>query len=137
MSIATHNQNQILNRAFLTTAWTFQLIAAGPIFVWLGLAAIFNLFYTFDRVGDFITHLFTSLFAAGIFFIVLVQRKLRSQDALDKPLTLKFEIAKLVLAIALWVWLMMDAIFGPEDHYGWRMRQTRIIASAVSVILVL
>ena len=137
MAIDNGAKKQILNRAFLTTAWTFQLVAAGPIFIWLGLAAIFNLFYTFDRVTDFITHLFTSLFAASIFFIVLVQRKLRTQDALDRPLTLKFEIVKLVLAIALWVWLMLDAVFGPEDHYAWKMCQTRITASAVSVILVL
>ena len=133
-----HRQDQVINRAFLTTAWTFQLVAAGPIFIWLGLAAIFNLFYTFDRVVDFITHLFTSLFAAGIFFIVLVQRKLRKEDASNRPLTLRFEVAKLVLATMLWVWLMMDAIFGPDDHYGYRDgRQTRIIASAVSVFLIL
>ena len=133
-----HKRDQVINRAFLTTAWTFQLVAAGPIFVWLGLAAIFNLFYTFDPIVDFITHLFTSLFAAGIFFIVLVQRKLRNEDASNRPLTLKFEVAKLVLAIVLWVWLMMDAIFGPDDHYGYRNgRKTRIIASAVSVLLIL
>ena len=133
-----NRRDQVINRAFLTTAWTFQLVAAGPIFVWLGLVAISNLFYTFDPVVDFITHLFTSVFAAGIFFIVLVQRKLRKEDALNMSLTLRFEVAKLALATALWVWLMMDALFGPADHYGYyHGRKTRIIASAVSVLLIL
>ena len=132
----TPKKNQSLTQAFLTTIWIFQLIAAGPIFVWLGLAVIFNLFYTFDRAYDFITHLCTSLLAAGILFIVLVQRKLGDSSSL--PLTLKFEMAKSVCATALWVWLMLDAIFGPEDHYGYRQgRRTRITASAISCVLVL
>lgn len=129
-------QQRNLGRAFLTTSWLFQLIAAGPIFVWLGLAAIFNLFYTFDRAYDFITHLCTSLLAASIFFIVLIQRKL--SDGADGPLTLRFEISKSVCATALWVWLILDAIFGPEDHYGYREgRRTRVTAAAVSIILLL
>ena len=132
----TRNEHQPLGRAFLTTIWVFQLVAAGPIFIWLGLAAIFNLFYTFDRAYDFITHLCTSLFAAGIFFIVLVQRKVG--NSVGETLTLRFEIAKSGFATALWVWLMLDAVLGPDDHYGYRnTRQTRIIAAGVSVILLL
>lgn len=132
----TRNKHPPLSRAFLTTMWVFQLIAAGPVFVWLGLAAIFNLFYTFDRAYDFITHLCSSLFAASIFFIVLVQRKVG--DSIDRTLTLRFEVLKSGFATALWVWLMLDAVLGPKDHYGYsKTRQTRIIAAGVSVILLL
>lgn len=135
-SQTTMATQQPLSLAFLTTIWVFQLVAAGPIFIWLGLAAIFNLFYTFDRAYDFITHLCTSLFAASIFFIVLVQRKV--DDRVGRRLTLRFEIAKSGFATALWVWLMMDAVFGPEDHYGnWEPRQSRVVAAGFSVILLL
>jgi len=33
-----------LGELFLRTTWIFQAIAAGPIFVWLGLLAVFNMF---------------------------------------------------------------------------------------------
>lgn len=135
----SHKQDQSLSRAILTTVWIFQLVVAGPIFIWLGLLALLNLYYTFDRVYDFVAHLCTFLLAAGIFFIVLVQRKL-ADDAVAKrlQLTIRFEVAKAVLATALWVWLIMDAIFGPEDRYGYYgMRGARIVASAISAVLLL
>ena len=60
-----------------------------------------------DRLSssDFIN----ALFGAGIIFIVLIQRRTR----LDTTKTLIFEIAKSVLATAMWIWLLLDTIFGP------------------------
>ena len=54
--------------------------------------------------------------AAGIIFIVIVQRKVSSTDLL----TLQFEAAKSILATGLWLWLMLDSAFGP-----WKRRQYR------------
>ena len=54
--------------------------------------------------------------AAGIIFIVIVQRKVSSTDLL----TLQFEVAKSILATGLWLWLMLDSAFGP-----WKRRQYR------------
>ena len=65
-----------------------------------------------------------------------MQRKVG--NGVGEALTLRFEVAKSGFATALWVWLMLDAVLGPDDHYGYtNTRQTRIIAAAVSVILLL
>ncbi|CAN9284967.1 unnamed protein product [Alternaria alternata] len=55
----------------------------------------------------------TALMAAGIVFIVYVQRK-----AIATPYqVLMFEAAKSVLATGLWLWLILDSAFGP-----WRVQ---------------
>ena len=130
-----HNNSRQLVPTFMRTVWLFQAIIAGPIFVLLGLLAVFNMFNTYGRLYDFITHLGTSLLAAGIIFIVVVQRTV---GRLEKSLTLRFEVIKSILATALWLWLLLDAIFGPSDHYGYYTpRSRRIAAAAISSILLL
>ena len=93
--------------------------------------------YTFDSLYDFFNHLINSLLAAGITFAVLIQRKLLvNRNA--KQYTLRFEIAKSVLATALWLWLLLDAIFGPSDHYGYYGgRSRRISVACISSLLLL
>ncbi|OAG18204.1 hypothetical protein CC77DRAFT_1096782 [Alternaria alternata] len=55
----------------------------------------------------------TAFMAAGIVFIVYVQRK-----AIATPYqVLMFEAAKSVLATGLWLWLILDSAFGP-----WRVQ---------------
>jgi hypothetical protein len=124
--------NQDLGQVLLTRVWVFQAIVAAPTFTILGIAATINLFSTWDTIYDFITFLFTSILAAGIIFIVSVQ--LRYSNA-TKALTFRFEVAKSVLATALWIWLMYDAIFGPSSHGSNRGR--RIAASSIAVVLLL
>lgn len=92
-----------IGHVFLTRIWLFQAIVAGPTFVLLGIFAIVNLYSTYDTTYDFVTNLCTAILAAGIIFIVLVQQQL---PAAGKRLTYRFELAKSVLATALWVWLM-------------------------------
>ncbi|KAK5741060.1 hypothetical protein LTR17_004210 [Elasticomyces elasticus] len=124
-----------LGQLFLRTVWIFQAIAAGPIFFCLGMLAIFNMFNTFDTLYEFFTHLITALLAAAIIFIVVVQRTL-PPDATSKTLTLRFEISKSILATALWLWLLFDAIFGPRNHSGYYMpRSQRIAVAGISSIL--
>ena len=85
---------------------------------------------------DFITHLCTALLAAGILLLVIVQRNIPQERTL-KDVTLKFEIAKSGLATALWFWLMMDAAFGPQDHYTYYDRATRVQTAAFASLLLL
>ena len=74
--------------------------------------------------------------AAGIIFIVLIQRKIRAADLL----TFQFEIGKATLATGLWLWLILDSAFGP-----WQRRRTitepekqqRLVRSAFASILLL
>ncbi|KAK5683762.1 hypothetical protein LTR17_027229 [Elasticomyces elasticus] len=127
--------NSHLGRLFLRTVWIFQAIAAGPIFFCLGMLAIFNMFHTFNTLYEFFTHLITAFLAAGIIFIVVVQRTLPPAET-AKNLTLRFEVSKSILATALWLWLMFDAIFGPRDHSGYYMpRSQRITVAAISSVL--
>jgi hypothetical protein len=60
------------------------------------------------------TYLFTSLMAMGIAFIALLQRR----NQLDKTQLLLFETVKAGLATTMWMWLLMDTLFGPwRDEY--------------------
>jgi hypothetical protein len=52
---------------------------------------------------------FTSLMAAGIIFIVIIQRRIQ----IDALKTFIFEGVKSVLATGLWLWLLLDTLFGP------------------------
>ncbi|KPI37476.1 uncharacterized protein AB675_10374 [Cyphellophora attinorum] len=73
--------------------------------------------------------------AGGIIFTVLLQRKIPTGKT-SKSMTLRFEILKSVLATALWLWLLLDAIFGPRDHYSYyKDRSQRIMVAAISSLL--
>lgn len=76
------------------------------------------------------------MFAAGIIFTVFVQRNAN----MSKTITLYFEEAKSGLATGVWLWLLLDTIFGPEHHYWYYYngpRGPRITRAAISVILLL
>lgn len=75
--------------------------------------------------------------AAGIIYIVLIQRRARPHTSAS--LTLAFESGKLVLAFALWLWLILDAAFGPWDRYYYNRpedRHGRIVRAAISHVLI-
>lgn len=56
-----------------------------------------------------------AIFAGGIIFIVLMQRKLGISN---KYLTTTFEVGKSMLGTVMWVWLMLDsAFYKPGDYY--------------------
>jgi len=126
--------DQDIGNVLLTRAWVFQAIVAAPTFILLGIAAIINLYNTYDTIYDFVTDLSTSILAAGIIFIVAVQR---TYSSAGNALTFKFEAAKSVLATALWFWLMCDAIWGPTNHGYYNNREKRIVTSAIAVVLLL
>jgi hypothetical protein len=77
--------------------------------------------------------------AAGIIFIVLVQHRAE----LDTYKTFVAEASKSILATGLWLWLLMDSLFGPwQSHYGdrdaiRRMKRARLVRSVTAVILLL
>jgi len=93
-----------IGRVFLSKTWIFQAILAGPTFIVLGMCAMIAVWdTTYWSIYDFVTFTFTSIMAAGIIFLVLVQRQLTTAG---KLWTFRFEVAKSALATALWIWLM-------------------------------
>jgi hypothetical protein len=126
-----------LSRDLLRTTWTFQAIVAGPVFVWLGFLSVYNMLHTFETTYDFFNHFCNSIMAGGIIFTVLLQRRIPA-DRTSKSMTLRFETLKSVLATASWIWLLLDAVFGPRSHYSYYGdRSERIITAAISSLLLL
>ena len=85
---------------------------------------------TFQTSADSIC----ALMAAAIIFIVYVQRK----AVVTSYQTLIFEGVKSTLATALWLWLILDAAFGPWSrnvNQDWVNRQ--VARAALSVLLLL
>jgi len=79
-------------------------------------------------VYEFLTDFSTFLMASGIIIVALVQRP---PPNTGKALMLLCEIAKSVLATAIWIWLMIDAVLGPRKHSD-PHSEIRLIISAVS-----
>jgi len=74
--------------------------------------------------------------AAGIIFIAFLQRKLPD---LERVQTLQFEAGKATLATAMWLWLLLDSLFGPwaNNPYNNVERWRRVQRSLISSILLL
>lgn len=129
-----------LSQRIVRTAGLFQGLVALPTMLVMGEEVFEQLFYYYYsfRVYYFITATFNSLMAAGIIFILILQRG--SNSTMSKSLTLGFEAAKSALATAVWIWLMMDSIFGPKRRYSYQpdvRRTPRIIRSAISIVCLL
>lgn len=79
--------------------------------------------------------MFISLFAAGIIFAVWIQRSIR----ISRKIALYFESAKSAFATAIWLWLILDAAFGPGIHRyrGNGPRKPMVLRAAISVIVLL
>jgi len=121
----------------LRTAWIFQAVAASPIFLGMGFFAIQKLFNTKrDRFYDFWADFFCSLLAAGIIFIVMVQAQLSFRKT-SKQVTLRFEIAKALIATGLWLWQLIDAAAGPATRGGYLAVQEQLyqFAGICSILL--
>ncbi|ORX99609.1 hypothetical protein BCR34DRAFT_576409 [Clohesyomyces aquaticus] len=129
--------NRDLGAQMIRTLGAFQAIVSFPIGLLLG-------FFTFMRLLDswydyygwyyyFITDLINGLMALGITFVVVVQRRV----ALDKTKTLMFEGVKYGLATAMWLWLLMDSLFGPWTHSDYRVpeRRRQRVAYAVTAVV--
>lgn len=126
-----------LGQTCLRTAWLFQALSAAPVLLFLGTEAFTHFLSSIEAIYDFVMSLLTSLMAAGIIFVVLVQRQLRGSAAASKHLTLKFESAKAVLATGLWVWMMLDVGFNPLNNYRFFDRGLRLQATGFASILLL
>ena len=125
-----------LGSTFLQTYWLFQAIFAGPISAALAISGFVRLLNTHGPIYDFVTQVCNAMLAGAIVFIVLIQQRMPA-NRVSKALTLKLEIAKSMLATGLWVWLMLDAGFGPENEYDYYKRGPRLGSSAVaSIVLV-
>ena len=77
--------------------------------------------------------------AAGIVFIVFVQRKtfassrqpVQIGDFTPEGLSFLFEVAKSVLATAMWIWLLLDSAVGPNAYHD------RVVTAVISGVLLL
>ncbi|KAH8658723.1 hypothetical protein BGZ60DRAFT_125367 [Tricladium varicosporioides] len=119
---------------FVRTACIFQAIAALPTFLWMGESTIEQLlWYSYwDSIYDFTKAFFTSIIAAGILCILSVQR----WSSMSIKTTFLFEVAKTLLATALWLWLLLDSIFAPQRDYNHHPRYIKITKSAISVLVI-
>jgi hypothetical protein len=132
--LSNDNDNDFLADTFLRTVWLFQLIVTSPIAIALGVSSLVRLLEVHGPIYDFIASLCTSIFAAGIVFILIVQRK-TFENGVSLSLTIKFEASKSALATILWVWCMVDA--GVQPTSDWNRRTPRLIAASCSSILLL
>jgi hypothetical protein len=75
------------------------------------------------------------LFAAGIILAVLVQYKV----LMSQKVTVYFEMAKSAFATTIWLWLILDAAFGPgmDSYPRYRPRKPLVIDFGISVIILL
>jgi hypothetical protein len=74
--------------------------------------------------------------AAAIVFIIFIQR----QPIQSRTTRLCLEIAKSSCATGVWLWLLMDSIFGPARGYYYNPphpRGPRIISAALSSVVLL
>ncbi|KAH8589958.1 hypothetical protein B0O99DRAFT_522143 [Bisporella sp. PMI_857] len=118
------------------TAGIFQLLVAVPTMLTFGYTLFDGLFYYWSiRIYPFLTATFNAFMAAAIVFIILIQR----QASITKRITFYFEAAKSAFATAVWLWLLLDSIFGPLPKYGYGppSRTPRIVRAAVSVVTLL
>lgn len=146
-----------VGRQMARTTGLFQALVALPPMVVMGGIAMESLFLPSIPIYDFMlvnlisvfspsnegcqlmpssASTFNALFAAGIIFTVFVQRNVN----MNKTITLYFEEAKSGLATGVWLWLLLDTIFGPTNHYWYYYngpRGPRIARAAISIILLL
>lgn len=124
-------QPRTFGESAFNALWIFQGVIALPIFFILGFMSLFNMLSTYETLYEFITHFTCAIFSAGILFSVYLQK---TMTAAPWRATLRFEILKSCLATASWLWLLMDAIFGPRSHYYYD-RTVRIKVAAISAVL--
>ncbi|KAK0706799.1 hypothetical protein B0T26DRAFT_473238 [Lasiosphaeria miniovina] len=128
----------LTGQVLLTRAWLFQLVAAVPIFLALGWWVFDSFFWSWSSIYTLCSALFNCLFAGGIVFIILVQRQL---PGASKSLTSYFEIGKSVLATAMWIWLLCDAVYHPR-HYSYyppdvekEYQKRKIVFSVIALVI--
>ncbi|KAI1859963.1 uncharacterized protein JN550_011774 [Neoarthrinium moseri] len=123
-----------LGETCLHGVWVFQTIAAIPIFLILGFCALSNmLLSSYGALYYFITDFVCSILTAGILFTLFLQKGIKNPSWL---MTLRLEILKSGLATALWVWMLMDAIFASGYDYN-NGRPRRIKVAIISFTLLL
>ena len=128
------HDHSLLRDTILRTFWLFQLCVAAPIACALGGSAFVRLVEVHGAVYDFVTSLVTSMTAATIVFLLILQRRTFEQG-LHIDLTLRFEVVKSVLATSLWIWEMVDSWIQPTTV--WNQRGPRMVAAGVSATVLL
>lgn len=126
--------NTVLRDTVLRTFLLFQLCVSAPVAASLGVSAYVRLVEVHGPVYDFVASLLTSMMAAAIVFILILQRRTFEQG-LPIDLTLKFEEAKSALATSLWIWEMVDA--GVQPTTMWNRRGPRMAAAGISALVLL
>ncbi|KFY18663.1 hypothetical protein V493_08435 [Pseudogymnoascus sp. VKM F-4281 (FW-2241)] len=103
--------NQILRAAGL-----FQALLTAPIALTLGFLAFAELWDNYQTIYRFLTYTVNGLLAAIILFILLIQDRMPSLSA---SVSFILEVAKSLLATAMWLWLVLDSAYA-EHRNGYR-----------------
>lgn len=121
----------------LRAAWLFQALVAGPACLLFAIAALWTVYYPYSPpfIYPAIKELFFALFAAGILYILTVQRNYPQPHP---RATATFELAKGLLATAAWLWLLLDAVFYRAPWYSFPVSpKQRTVFVSVSVVVLL
>lgn len=119
--------------------WLFQALIAGFLCVLWGQDLFWEVSYPYHGATAYpiLKELFLAVLAAMVVYAVIVQ----SQWPDPPPrVTARLELAKGLLATAVWIWVLLDAIFYvSSDDYRWdpyfRSRSIRIVFSAASFVI--
>ena len=125
--------------AAVRTLWLFQAFIAGLLFIIWGLEILRELDHPSYGADAYPVSkdLFLAVLAAMIVYTVIIQW--RYSDPHPK-ISAKLELAKGLVAITVWLWVLLDAIFykpsypyyyDPERKY----RAIRITFSAMSIVI--
>jgi len=115
--MASSNQRP-LGKQMLKTASLFQIGVALPVTIILGLICFVDLFggTRYSDFYEFYRNAINALLAAGIIFLAVINIRV----PLSNVHTVWFEFGKSALATILWLWLVLDAFFGPWQYkYPW------------------
>ncbi|KAF7899380.1 uncharacterized protein EAF01_008593 [Botrytis porri] len=114
------------------TIGVFQALIAFPVMIHAGVFTFWCL--TLDAnftIYEFVNALSNAFFSASILFIIITQRGGNSGD-ISKEFMVWLEMAKSGFASAVWLWLLVDSIFGPvHNFYNQPPSRTPRIAQAI------
>ncbi|KAG9238173.1 hypothetical protein BJ875DRAFT_480627 [Amylocarpus encephaloides] len=125
-----------LHERIFRTLCVFQALIALPAMFSMGSYAMGNVLYPYyPDLYAFVKYFCISFLAAGILFIIIVERYHKSTPRIIFCL----EMSKSILATLVWIWILFDAIMrdcNSEEHWGvCYPKNVKIIQAAISILV--
>jgi zinc transporter ZupT len=124
-------------KIFVFVAWILQTLLAISSALFFVVSAVLVLFFnginTFALFYAFVTDVCLAAASAGIAYATIKQFRHRLSDHISHC---RSELWKSALAGGMWLWLLLDAFFGPISQLGDGRFQQHRISNAATMILV-